>query len=41
VQLFYFDRTAAPPGAIFRVAEVALVGLFLGLTAVYGTLALS
>jgi len=41
VQLFYFDRSQAPPGALYKLADVALVGLFLGWTAVYGVLALS
>ena len=41
VQLFYFDRSAAPPGAFYKFAEVALVGLFLGWTVIYGVLALS
>ena len=36
VQFFYFDRSEAPPGAFYKLAEVALVGLFLFLTAVYG-----
>jgi hypothetical protein len=39
VQLFYFDRSAAPPGLFYRGAEAALVGLFVFLTAVYGWLA--
>jgi hypothetical protein len=41
VQFFYFDRSAAPPGAIYKLADAALVGLFLFLTAVYGCAALS
>src|SRR5262249_27983953 len=41
IQFTYFDRTAAPPGRIYRVAEAALVLLFVGLTAVYWTVALS
>jgi hypothetical protein len=40
VQFFYFDRTQAPPGLAPRLAEVALVGLFLYLGALYGYLAL-
>ena len=36
VQFLYFDRSEAPPGAIFKLGEVALVGLFIFLTAVYG-----
>jgi hypothetical protein len=38
LQLFCFDRSSAPPGAIYRAAEAALVGLFVFLTAVYGWL---
>lgn len=36
VQFFYFDRSAAPPGLIYKLGEVALVALFIFLTAVYG-----
>src|SRR5215218_6931726 len=36
IQFTYFDRSAAPPGFIFKLAEAALVGLFVALTAVYG-----
>ncbi len=36
VQFFYFDRSEAPTGAFYKMAEVALVGLFVFLTAVYG-----
>jgi hypothetical protein len=36
VQFFYYDRRDAPAGAIFRVAEAALVLLFLFLTSTYG-----
>jgi hypothetical protein len=36
VQFFYFDRSEAPEGAFHKVAEVALVGLFVFLTIVYG-----
>jgi hypothetical protein len=39
VQFFYFDRSEAPPGAFYKVAEVALVALFVFLTAVYGYVA--
>src|SRR5687767_8827882 len=35
IQFFYFDRSDAPSGALVRLAEAALVGLFLFLTAVY------
>ncbi len=41
VQLFYFDRSAAPPGRTYMLAEFALVGLFVFLTAVYGWAAVS
>lgn len=41
VQFFYFDRSAAPQGAFYRVAELSLIGLFVFLTAVYGYAALS
>lgn len=36
VQFLYFDRSAAPSGAFYKVAEAVLVGLFIFLTAVYG-----
>lgn len=36
VQFFYFDRSEAPPGVLFKMAEVALTTLFVVLTAVYG-----
>ena len=36
IQFLYFDRTDAPTGKIFVLAEVLLVGLFIGLTIVYG-----
>jgi len=36
IQFLYFDRSSAPSGLIFQLAEVALVGLFLALTFVYG-----
>jgi hypothetical protein len=39
IQFAYFDRTDAPRGAPFVLAEAALVGLFLFLTLVYGALA--
>ncbi len=35
VQFFYLDRSQAPPGAFYKLAEVALVGLFTFSTAVY------
>lgn len=41
VQFFYFDRSEAPPGAFYKLAEAALVGLFILLTAVYGYAAVS
>jgi hypothetical protein len=36
IQFFYFDRSDAPPGWYVKAAEVALVGLFVFLTVVYG-----
>lgn len=41
VQFFYFDRSEAPPGALYKWAEVALVGLFVFLTGAYGYAAAS
>jgi hypothetical protein len=38
VQFFYFDRSETPPGVIYKLAEVALVTLFVFLTVVYGYL---
>ena len=40
IQIFYFDRSDAPIGALYRVADAALLTLFIYLTAVYGYLAL-
>jgi len=36
IQFFYFDRSDAPEGLAVRLAEAALVGLFVFLSAVYG-----
>jgi len=36
IQFFYFDRSDAPSGFQFVIAEVLLVGLFIALTAIYG-----
>ncbi len=36
IQFVYFDRSDAPQGKFFLVAEGLLVGLFVSLTAVYG-----
>jgi hypothetical protein len=41
VQFFYFDRSQAPTGALFTVAEALLVALFAVLTAVYGYVAVA
>jgi hypothetical protein len=41
VQFVYFDRSEAPPGAIYKVGEVLLVGLFIFLTLVYGYVAVT
>jgi hypothetical protein len=35
IQFFYFDRSDAPPGLFIRLAELALVGLFIYLALVY------
>lgn len=35
IQFFYFDRSDAPPGLHVRLAEVALVALFVYLSLVY------
>jgi hypothetical protein len=40
VQRFYFDRSGAPPGARYRVADAGLTLLFAVLTGVYGHAAL-
>jgi hypothetical protein len=40
IQFAYFDRSGAPAGWPFRLAEVALVSLFAGLTVVYAVIAL-
>jgi hypothetical protein len=40
IQFLYFDRADAPAGPAFRVAEAALVALFLFLTLVYAAVAL-
>ena len=39
IQFFYFDRTDAPQGLIFQIAEWALVALFVALTGIYATAA--
>jgi hypothetical protein len=36
IQFVYFDRSDAPSGLLFRVAEFVLVGLFIFFTATYG-----
>lgn len=35
IQFFFLDRSDVPPGRLVRIAEVALVGLFVYLSAVY------
>jgi hypothetical protein len=35
VQFFYFDRSSAPQGMLYRMADPALSALFVFLTAVY------
>lgn len=37
IQFAYFDRTDAPAGIQYRLAEVALVSLFVSLTLIYAT----
>jgi hypothetical protein len=37
IQFLYFDRSDAPSGALVRLAEVALVGLFVYLSLVYAS----
>ena len=39
IQFLYFDNSEAPQGKLFKLAEVALVGLFIALTVVYGAVA--
>ena len=39
IQFVYFDRSDAPRGLRYAFGEAALVGLFVGLTLVYGGLA--
>lgn len=39
LQFTWFDRSAAPPGLLPRLAEAALVTLFVALTLVYGAAA--
>jgi len=39
IQFTYFDRSVAPPGRIYKLAEAALVFLFASLASVYATVA--
>ena len=39
VQFLYFDRTHAPSGLTFKIAEVCLVSVFVSLTLVYALIA--
>jgi hypothetical protein len=41
VQFVLFGRSEAPPGLFFKIAEAALVVLFVYLTAVYGYVAIT
>ena len=41
LQFFCFDRSERPPGALGKLAEAALVTLFLCLTVVYSAVALT
>ncbi len=36
IQIFYFDRSDAPKGPLYKFADIALTAGFLGLTAIYG-----
>lgn len=36
IQIFYFDRSQVPDRFIFKVGEVALMGLFIALSLIYG-----
>lgn len=40
IQFFYFDRSCAPPGLFPKLAEIALVILFIWLTFVYSMVAI-
>ena len=40
VQFFYFDRSSAPPGVFYKLADTALSALFVFLTAVYASAAI-
>ncbi len=39
IQFFYFDTKSAPQGLIYKLGEIALVALFIFLTAVYAMVA--
>jgi hypothetical protein len=39
IQFTYFDRTAAPPGRRYQLAEAGLVALFTALLCIYGLVA--
>ena len=41
LQIFCFDRSERPPGALGKLAEAALTTLFVALTVVYAAVALS
>lgn len=41
LQIFCFDRSERPPGALGKLAEAALTALFVALTVVYAAVALS
>jgi len=36
IQIFYFDRSQVPNRAIFKLAEAALMSLFIALSVIYG-----
>jgi hypothetical protein len=41
IQFTYYDRSGAPPGAVFKLLEAALVLLFVYLSLVYGHVAVA
>jgi hypothetical protein len=41
IQFTYFDRSAAPPGRIYKLGEFGLVALFVILACIYGSAAYS
>ena len=41
IQIFYFDRSSAPSGPIYRLADTALTLFFAGLAAIYALAAVT